>query len=231
MYKVSFSPAIKHTQIRFTLLNLLPSLLAELAESKWIFFGIFSHIQIWAIGIPLYIILNDVSRDASYLISAALTFIFSVTLVMLVIWPKMYVWARNNYFGGPPKPRMSISVGKSQTVVSGLDTGSAMASNTSMGADRARAEANARRVLALEQELEDMRRKHDKEISDLNNLVGDLQAQQAGTLLDAEVQHANVQVRAPQGSDDAGAASHGGDVVPKPPTGSRGPEESLEDEY
>lgn len=171
---------------------------AELAESKWIFFGILSHIQIWAIGIPLYIILDDVSRDASYLISAALTFIFSVSLVMLVIWPKMYAWARNNYFGGPPKPRMSISVGKSQTVVSGLDTGSAMASQTSVAADRARAEANARRVLALEHELEDMQRNHAKEVAELNSVVGDLRAHKDGTVMDAEVQHADAQPQTPE---------------------------------
>ena len=195
--------------------------LAELAESKWIFFAIFSHVQVWAIGIPLYIILDDVSRDASYLISAALCFIFSVTLVVLVIWPKIYVWARNNFFGGPPKPRVSISVGKSQTVVSGLDTGSTMASNTSMGADRARAEANARRVLALEQELEEMKRKHDREIADLNHVVGDLRAQQNGTLMDAEVQHADTQLRHPRWADEAGNDDDefAEDIVPTPPTG------------
>lgn len=162
---------------------------AELAESKWIFFGIFSHVQIWAIGIPLYIILDDLSRDASYLISAALTFIFSVSLVMLVIWPKMYVWARNNYFGGPPKPRVTISVAKSSTVVSGLDTGSTLdASAAFVGHDKARAEANARRVLALEKELENMKRSHEERVFELNNV----REQQSGGLLDAEVQHANI---------------------------------------
>ncbi|CAB9498952.1 Gamma-aminobutyric acid (GABA) B receptor [Seminavis robusta] len=165
---------------------------AELAESKWIFFAIFSHVQVWAIGIPVFVILDGVSRDASYLIMAALAFIFSVTLVALVIWPKMYVWTRNHYFGGPPKPRMSISVGKSQTVVSGLDTaggtGSTMASNTSFaGADRARAEANARRVVALENEMEEMRRIHEQERSHLSDIVHNLESQQNGLIMDAEV--------------------------------------------
>jgi len=191
---------------------------AELAESKWIFFGIFSHIQIWAIGIPLYIILNDLSRDASYLISAALTFIFSVSLVMLVIWPKIFVWLRNNYFGGPPEPRMAISVTKKTTVVSGLGTGSTLASNTSaMGADRARAEANARRVLALEQDLENRQRNHAREVSELNTTVNDLRAQQDGTLLDAEVQHA-APTESTASFQDKEDEEFAQDIVPNPPS-------------
>lgn len=165
---------------------------ADLAETKWIFFGIFSHIQVWAIGIPVFIILDDVSRDASYLISAALTFIFSISLVALVIWPKIYVWARNTYFGGPPKPKVSISVGKKQTVVSGLETGSTLESNTSAcgGADRARADANARRVQTLESEMEAMKRDYEKEKTELTTLIEDLRAQQNGAVMDAEVRHA-----------------------------------------
>jgi hypothetical protein len=192
--------------------------------SKWIFFGIFSHFQVWVIGIPVYIILDDLSRDASYLISAALTLTFSVTLVMLVIWPKIYVWARNNYFDGPPKPKVSISVDKGQTVISGLDTGSVMASRTSSGADRARAEANALRVTSLENEIEDMRRNHEKELAKLKTLVNDLRVHQDRAILDAEVEHAVYQPQVPPSrslswEDDEVQETEefADDVVPNPP--------------
>lgn len=73
---------------------------SDLAESKWIFFGIFTHIQTWAIGIPIVVITNQVSKNASYIMYAALTFIFASTLVGLVIWPKIYVHVRDTYLGG-----------------------------------------------------------------------------------------------------------------------------------
>ena len=97
----------------------------DLAESKWIFFGIFTHIQTWLIGIPIIVITTNVSRNASYIMYAALTFIFSSTLVGLVIWPKIYVQVRDRYFGGPPKKSVTLSVQtKGMTRVSGLHTGS-----------------------------------------------------------------------------------------------------------
>lgn len=158
---------------------------AELAETKWIFFGIFSHIQVWAIGIPVFVILDGVSRDASYLISAALTFIFSTSLVVLVIWPKMYF----THFGGPPKPKISISVAKRNTVVSGLDTGASLLnSHTSMegNVEQPQAEVNAGRVLALEAEIQEMILKHNQEKSELTSLVDGLR-DQAEPVMEAEV--------------------------------------------
>ena len=105
-----------------------------------------------------------------------------------------------------------------------------------MGADKARAEANARRVLALEKELEDLQRSHAMEVNELNTIVGDLRAQQSGDLLDAEVQHAPP---APLADENANAntsaefaeetAPTQQDVVPTPPGGSP-PEESPEKE-
>jgi len=65
---------------------------SEFSEWNWVFYGIFIHLQMFAIGIPLFIILTDVSRSASHLISSFLIFIFSVTLVVLIIWPKVFLF-------------------------------------------------------------------------------------------------------------------------------------------
>jgi hypothetical protein len=70
---------------------------AELSESKSIFFGIIMHIQTWFVGIPVVVITDGLSRDAWYIMMASLTFIFSTSLVALVIWPKVCVWARDTY--------------------------------------------------------------------------------------------------------------------------------------
>ena len=167
----------------------LKDIQSELAETKWIFVAIFSHIQVWAIGIPVFIILNDVSRDASYLIFACLIFIFSITLVILVIWPKIYVWARDTYFGGPPKPKTHISVKGGQSVVSGLETSTV--SMTNGAADRARTEAIERRTVALESEIENLKMQHQREKELLVNQLEDLRAQQPGSLIEADVRRAD----------------------------------------
>ena len=98
---------------------------SDLAESRWIFFGIFAHLQIWAIGIPLLIIAEDTSRNVSYMMTAALGFIFSTTLVTCVIWPKIYSHVREKYFGGDTggrKTSVNIS-GQGSTRISGLNYG------------------------------------------------------------------------------------------------------------
>lgn len=63
---------------------------SELAESRWIFAGIYIHIQTWVVGIPLLFITNGVSKDAFYLMMVAWTSTFANSLVGLVICPKMY---------------------------------------------------------------------------------------------------------------------------------------------
>jgi gamma-aminobutyric acid type B receptor len=100
---------------------------AELSESKWIFFGIIMHIQTWTVGVPVVIITDRLSRDAWYIIMASLTFIFPTSLVALVIWPKVYVWARDKHFGGPPKQKTSVLAvmqGENVVQVSGLSLNS-----------------------------------------------------------------------------------------------------------
>jgi hypothetical protein len=96
---------------------------AELSESKWIFFGIITHIQTWAVGVPVVIITKGVSRDAWYIIMASLAFVFPTSLVAFVIWPKIYVWARDKYFGGQPKQTVDLGAftGQKETKVTGLE--------------------------------------------------------------------------------------------------------------
>jgi hypothetical protein len=91
---------------------------AELAESNWIFYGIITHIQTWAVGIPVVIITKEVSRDAWYIIMASLAFIFPTSLVAFVIWPKIYA----QYFGGQPRQSVDLGsfTGQKKTRVTGL---------------------------------------------------------------------------------------------------------------
>jgi hypothetical protein len=95
---------------------------AELSESKWIFFGILMHIQTWAVGLPLVVITDGLSRDAYYIMVASLTYILPSSLVAFVIWPKVHMWARDKYFGGQPKQTIDLSAvtGRRQVQVTGL---------------------------------------------------------------------------------------------------------------
>ena len=93
----------------------------DLAESRWIFFGIFAHLQVWAIGVPLLLIAEDTSRDVSYIMSSSLCFVFSTMLVCSVIWPKIFAWWREKYYGNEPTQRINVNTtGKASTMISGL---------------------------------------------------------------------------------------------------------------
>ena len=95
---------------------------SDLAESRWILVGILAHIQIFAVGIPIINIVDGVSKDAQYMMYSTLTFIVSTTMIALVIWPRIFVWAREKYFGGaPPKPIVITLDNIGTTRVSGLD--------------------------------------------------------------------------------------------------------------
>lgn len=132
---------------------------SDLSESRWIFFGIFLHIQIWAIGLPVIYIVDEVSKDAEYLMYAALTFVFSTSLVVLVVWPKIYVWVRDTYFGGPGRTtRVNVADPRS-TRVSGLTTPStrerlASSTNSNVGSQR-----QVNRIEQLEREVDSLKRK------------------------------------------------------------------------
>lgn len=93
---------------------------ADLSDAKWVFFGILSHIQIWAIGVPVIIITDGVSKDASYIMLSAVTSMLSNSMVTFVIGQKVYTWIQEEYFGGPAKTtHINLRKG-SNTRVSGL---------------------------------------------------------------------------------------------------------------
>ena len=92
---------------------------SELSESSWIFGGIFLHIQMWLIGVPVLFITNEISRDAFYVMIMILTFNFSASLVVLVIGPKMYDIIKARYFGST-KEKTKISIEGGTSRVSGI---------------------------------------------------------------------------------------------------------------
>eukprot|EP00543_Licmophora_paradoxa_P001907 CAMPEP_0202454864 /NCGR_PEP_ID=MMETSP1360-20130828/12512_1 /ASSEMBLY_ACC=CAM_ASM_000848 /TAXON_ID=515479 /ORGANISM="Licmophora paradoxa, Strain CCMP2313" /LENGTH=230 /DNA_ID=CAMNT_0049074291 /DNA_START=54 /DNA_END=746 /DNA_ORIENTATION=+ len=94
----------------------------ELSESNWIFYAIFSHLQTWVVGIPLFVILDRESADAAYLIRVFFAFIFSTVTVALIIWPKMYVWMLDGSSQAEKsRSRGSVNItGKAQHHISGI---------------------------------------------------------------------------------------------------------------
>jgi hypothetical protein len=145
---------------------------SDLSEAKWIFIGIFSHLQIWAIGIPVYLILSGVSRDASYLISMALTFVFANTFVIFVIGPKILQDFRDKFLGGTSTrktPTLNMSTGPAQMHISGLDpvvsSQSRVSSKFPSNADTQYASRSSTttyndeksKILSLQAEIEDLK--------------------------------------------------------------------------
>lgn len=135
----------------------LKEIQTDLAESRWILFGIFTHLQTWAVGIPIVIITSDVSRDASYIMYVALAFVFSTTLVSFVIWPKIFVWFRDAYMGGPPKKTTRLTVtAPTAPRISGLQHPSAQQFDTTASI---RSAAEAQRIKSLEKEVVTLKRR------------------------------------------------------------------------
>jgi hypothetical protein len=107
---------------------------SDLSEAKLIFIAVFSHLQIWLVGVPVFLIVNEISRDASYLISMGLIFVFSNVFVVLVIWPKMLEDVGQNVFGVSDKAakRTRINVDGGVTRVTGLQQPPGMISIASL---------------------------------------------------------------------------------------------------
>lgn len=77
----------------------------------------------WLIGIPLIVLLDTVSADASYLIRAFLIHIFSVALPSLLVWPRIYKWAEQKFVkddGRRSRPTINMT-GRSELHVSGVN--------------------------------------------------------------------------------------------------------------
>ena len=144
---------------------------SDLSEANWIFIAIFSHLQIWVIGVPVYLILDGVSRDAAYLITVALIFIFSNTMVCFMMWPKIFA----KHFGkgeGKMQSRISVQPGSATTRVSGLNFDSGVTGGSGLtsgfpssgGGDGQYSSAatydNGKlKILQLEAEIEDLKSK------------------------------------------------------------------------
>ena len=94
---------------------------AELSEARWIFAGIYVHVQTWLVGIPLLYITSGVSKDAFYLMVVVLAFTFSSSQVCLVIWRKMFTLLSERFglVSHAPNPKISIR-GGGTSFVSGL---------------------------------------------------------------------------------------------------------------
>ena len=148
----------------------MKSIQSELSEAKWIFMAIFSHLQVWAVGIPIFLILETTSKDASYLISMCLIFIFSNTFVCLVIWPKIYMQIKNKYFGGSSKKSpMKVNINGGTTYISGLSNpmetpGFGSGENLPISSanhfsSAAKYDNERLNVLSLEAEIEDLKAK------------------------------------------------------------------------
>jgi hypothetical protein len=99
---------------------------SDLAESHLIFAGIFLHIQTWLVGGPVLYITNSVSKDASYLMMVSLTCTLSTSMVLLIIGPKMFAWAKSkgfcvcSFFNDVTTTRISIDQKGPKTHISGL---------------------------------------------------------------------------------------------------------------
>lgn len=128
---------------------------SELSEAKWIFIAIFSHLQVWAIGIPVYFILAGVSRDASYLISMGLIFVFSNMFVVVVIWPKMIADIRVMIHGAAPQNKRAsrVSIKQPSTFISGMNN----PSSTSQQSSAASYNDDKLKILSLESEIQDLK--------------------------------------------------------------------------
>lgn len=60
------------------------------SEADWIFYAIFIQIQVWVVGLPTLIALQDSSVEADYLARVMLIWMFSVSVVLVIFGPKMF---------------------------------------------------------------------------------------------------------------------------------------------
>ena len=62
---------------------------SRFSESNWIFYTIYTQIQVLVVGIPILVTLNEASADATYLGRALLIFVIVISTVALMIGPKI----------------------------------------------------------------------------------------------------------------------------------------------
>lgn len=94
------------------------------AETKWIFYAIFAQIQVWIVSIPVVtLVRKDGSTDVAYLGSVLVVWTFAVTIVVLIIGPRV---SQESSKANSPR---SILTSSSQCHVSGMNWGGAGSSN------------------------------------------------------------------------------------------------------
>lgn len=133
---------------------------SDFEDAKFIFFGIFTHIEVWVIGVPILVLTSQVSKNAFHSMLAVLVFTFSSSMVSFVIWTKIYFYVRDKYFGGPSTSNISaINVRGSTTQVSGATLDSATGARLT----------NAR-VASLESELSQLKLQLDQKNAEVLRL-------------------------------------------------------------
>jgi len=81
-----------------------------LSDSKAISYAFMTHLQAWFVGISFLVALHsDDSTDATYLSRVLMIFVFSVTTICIVTFPKLYRVAFNKNSGDAPKSRVHIT--------------------------------------------------------------------------------------------------------------------------
>mmetsp|Transcript_24308 Transcript_24308/g.57583 ORF Transcript_24308/g.57583 Transcript_24308/m.57583 type:complete len:1041 (+) Transcript_24308:187-3309(+) len=67
------------------------------SEARWIFYAIFLQCQVLLIGIPILVILEETSADATYVGRLLLIWTVPVSTVLVIVWPKVHrlVFKRN----------------------------------------------------------------------------------------------------------------------------------------
>ena len=82
-----------NTQITATLLAFVMAYKTRELPGKYtdagpIFFGIVAQLEVWFVGIPILVIVDNVSADAMYLARVLIIWIFAVIMVLTVIGSK-----------------------------------------------------------------------------------------------------------------------------------------------
>ena len=67
---------------------------ARFAESSWMFYTFFVQLQVMLVGIPILVILDESSAEATYLGRCLLIFAMVVTTLILMVGPKIALLSR-----------------------------------------------------------------------------------------------------------------------------------------
>jgi hypothetical protein len=117
---------------------------SRFSESKWIFYTIFVQIQVLLLAIPILVVLNTASSDATYMGRVLVIFVVVMTTIVLMIGPKcveisvaekarkstLQTALSGNQSSSYSRPRQRGSVGGGPAI-SGLRPGAGITSNIS----------------------------------------------------------------------------------------------------